>query len=49
VTKINRKGFGHACWPPSPACSLNQTFADSGIPLDSDRSESALDFQQSSL
>jgi hypothetical protein len=42
VTKINRKGFGHACWPPLPACSLNQTFADSGIPLDSDRSESAL-------
>jgi hypothetical protein len=28
---------------PSPACSLNQTFADSGIPLDSARSETALD------
>ena len=29
--------------PARRACSLNQTFADSGIPLDSDRSESALD------
>ena len=23
--------LGHACWPPSPACSSNQTLADLGI------------------
>jgi hypothetical protein len=31
--------FGHACWPPAPACSLNQINTDSGIPFDSIRSE----------
>jgi hypothetical protein len=34
--------LGHACWPPPPACSLNHSQADSGIPLDSTRSEFAL-------
>jgi hypothetical protein len=42
LPKIVRKGFGHACWPPAPACSLNQTNADSGIPFDSIGSENAL-------
>jgi helicase-like protein len=42
LPKIVRKGFGHACWPPAPACSLNQINADSGIPFDSIRAENAL-------
>jgi hypothetical protein len=42
VAKIGGKGFGHACWPPSPACSLNQTRRALGIPNDSINPESAL-------
>ena len=33
LTQVNRQRFAHACRPPSPACSLNQTFADLGIPI----------------
>ena len=41
--KIQRKGLlRHACQPPSPACSLNQTSPNSGIPIDSFRQETAL-------
>ncbi len=42
AAKISGKGFGHACWPPSPACSLNQTRRTLGIPNDSISPESAL-------
>ena len=40
---VARNGFGtimelgHACWPPSPACSLNQNPTDLGIPTDCTR------------
>ncbi|MGB6390038.1 MAG: cupin domain-containing protein, partial [Methyloceanibacter sp.] len=44
--KISGKGFGHACWPPSPACSLNQTRRTLGTPNDSVRPESALGLVQ---
>jgi hypothetical protein len=35
--KVNRQGSGHAPQPPSPAKSMNQNQADSGIPYDSIR------------
>ena len=42
-TKIKREGLlRHACRPPSPAGRVNQTSADSGIPFDSLRQETAL-------
>jgi hypothetical protein len=41
-SQIQGQRSSHACWPPSPACSLNHSQADSGIPLDSIRSEFAL-------
>src|SRR4029453_17154447 len=43
LSKIQGQRWSHACWPPSPACSLNHSQANSGIPLDSIRSEFALD------
>jgi hypothetical protein len=43
LAKINGKRFGHACRPPSPACSLNQTRDRMGIPFDSFSSKNALE------
>jgi hypothetical protein len=34
TAKINRQGFGHACWPLSPACSLNPEVSDRRILID---------------
>ncbi|PZR83180.1 MAG: hypothetical protein DLM68_14690 [Hyphomicrobiales bacterium] len=42
LLKIVRQGFGHACLPPAPACSLKEINANSKIPFDSIRSENAL-------
>lgn len=32
-TKIRRKGFGHAGWPPSPALNMNHNLPRQGNPL----------------
>src|SRR6516165_3752113 len=42
LTQVERIGSSHACWPPPPACSLNQNAPDSGIPPDSIKVGSAL-------
>src|SRR5258707_8764488 len=41
-TKIQREGFGHAGWPPSPAPTMNHDLPREGIPSDSARSKNAL-------
>ncbi len=32
LTQVERVGSSNACWPPLPACSLNQIATDLGIP-----------------
>src|SRR5580658_9138613 len=44
-TKVNGQGSGHARQPPSPAKSMNQNQADSGIPLRFNRMGKCSSFQ----
>ena len=43
TAKIDREGFGHAGWPPSPALMMNHKITPNGIPNDSIAAQSALD------
>ena len=42
TAKIDREGFGHAGWPPSPALMMNHKITPNGIPNDSIAAQSAL-------
>ncbi|HLJ01441.1 MAG TPA: hypothetical protein VKT76_17150, partial [Bradyrhizobium sp.] len=43
LTQIFRQGFRHLRWPPRPADNMNQNSSPMGIPIDSIRSDFALE------